>query len=148
MLMPLAVPPADVETVLLQHPGVRDAGVVGVWSDELGTEVPRHVLFHSGSGCMLISRQGVRGTKGRENSPGYWRGRFLQECHKMGGRPRQQVFASQRRYSIHFLCSYRMADGLTGIFIADSIPRGVDGKVFRKDLRKLVGGAVIFRSLL
>lgn len=35
-----AVPPAELEAVLPLHPGVADAGVVGVYSDEEGTELP------------------------------------------------------------------------------------------------------------
>lgn len=33
------VPPAEIETVLMQHPGVRDVGVVGLPDDDAG-ELP------------------------------------------------------------------------------------------------------------
>jgi acyl-coenzyme A synthetase/AMP-(fatty) acid ligase len=34
------VPPAELEAVLLSHEAVNDAGVCGIWSDNLDTEVP------------------------------------------------------------------------------------------------------------
>lgn len=38
------VPPAELESVLLQHPDVADAAVVGVDSVEEATELPRYLL--------------------------------------------------------------------------------------------------------
>jgi acyl-coenzyme A synthetase/AMP-(fatty) acid ligase len=35
------VPPADLEATLLNHPDIADAGVVGIYSDEQATELPR-----------------------------------------------------------------------------------------------------------
>ena len=35
------VAPAELESVLLEHPDIVDAGVVGVVSEELATELPR-----------------------------------------------------------------------------------------------------------
>ncbi|RSH86366.1 uncharacterized protein EHS24_004615 [Apiotrichum porosum] len=35
------VPPAELEALLIQHPHVADAGVVGVWNDAQVTEMPR-----------------------------------------------------------------------------------------------------------
>ncbi|KAG8738132.1 hypothetical protein FRC10_007254 [Ceratobasidium sp. 414] len=35
------VPPADLENVLLTHPDIIDAGVIGVYSEEQATELPR-----------------------------------------------------------------------------------------------------------
>lgn len=37
----ISVPPADLEGVLLTHPKVVDAGVIGVWSEAEATELPR-----------------------------------------------------------------------------------------------------------
>ena len=39
-----AVPPAELESVLLQHPDIADVGVVGVQSDAEATELPRYVI--------------------------------------------------------------------------------------------------------
>ena len=40
------VPPAELEDVLIQHPDIADAGVVGVYSEKEVTEVPRHVRLY------------------------------------------------------------------------------------------------------
>ena len=37
----LAVAPAELEALLLRHPGVDDSGVVGVWDEEKATELPK-----------------------------------------------------------------------------------------------------------
>ncbi|KAF7321297.1 hypothetical protein MKEN_00649700 [Mycena kentingensis (nom. inval.)] len=37
----LQIAPAELEALLLSHPHILDAGVIGVFSDELATEVPR-----------------------------------------------------------------------------------------------------------
>ena len=39
-----AVPPAELENDLLQHPDIADAGVVGVYSEADATELPRLVF--------------------------------------------------------------------------------------------------------
>ncbi|KAG9107916.1 hypothetical protein FRC07_008563 [Ceratobasidium sp. 392] len=40
------VPPADLEAVLLTHPDIVDAGVIGVYSERQGTELPRAYVVH------------------------------------------------------------------------------------------------------
>ena len=35
------VAPAELEGVLIEHPGIIDAGVIGVWSESEQTELPR-----------------------------------------------------------------------------------------------------------
>jgi acyl-coenzyme A synthetase/AMP-(fatty) acid ligase len=43
--MPCSVPPAELESLLLQHPDVADAAVIGIESVSEATELPRFVLF-------------------------------------------------------------------------------------------------------
>jgi len=41
------VPPAELESVLLQHPDVSDSGVIGIHSEEEATELPRAYVVHA-----------------------------------------------------------------------------------------------------
>jgi len=41
------VPPAELESVLLTHPQIADAAVIGVYSDGEATELPRAYVVHS-----------------------------------------------------------------------------------------------------
>ncbi|KAF8507891.1 AMP binding protein [Hysterangium stoloniferum] len=50
------LPPADLEGVLLTHPNVIDAGVIGVWSEAEATEFPRaYVVPRGGAGSLKTS---------------------------------------------------------------------------------------------
>ncbi|KAK8858765.1 hypothetical protein IAR55_002994 [Kwoniella newhampshirensis] len=42
------VPPAELEALLLSHPGVADVGVIGIWSKEQATELPRAYIVPRG----------------------------------------------------------------------------------------------------
>lgn len=39
------VPPAELEALLISHPEVADAGVIGIMSDEEATELPRYIIY-------------------------------------------------------------------------------------------------------
>ena len=39
----IVVAPAELEAILLRHPGVDDSGVIGVWAEDEATELPRWV---------------------------------------------------------------------------------------------------------
>ena len=63
-----AVAPAELEALLLRHPGVDDAGVVGVWSEDQGTELPKYDHFFAKSGIISDLLQGVRSPKGSRDA--------------------------------------------------------------------------------
>jgi hypothetical protein len=45
MAKPLSVPPAELESILLQHPDIVDAAVIGIYSEAEATEFPRCVAY-------------------------------------------------------------------------------------------------------
>ncbi|OOF98605.1 hypothetical protein ASPCADRAFT_139837 [Aspergillus carbonarius ITEM 5010] len=49
------VAPAEIEAVLLTHPGIDDAAVLGVQSSDKGAEVPRAFVVKSASGTNLAA---------------------------------------------------------------------------------------------
>ncbi|RAL06444.1 adenylate-forming enzyme AfeA [Aspergillus ibericus CBS 121593] len=49
------VAPAEIEAVLLTHPGIDDAAILGVQSSDKGTEVPRAFVVKSASGTNLTA---------------------------------------------------------------------------------------------
>ncbi|KAJ1305650.1 hypothetical protein OPQ81_000646 [Rhizoctonia solani] len=59
------VPPADLENVLLTHPDVIDAGVIGVYSEEQATELPRAYVVHR-AGHNSFKSQAERDAFGKE----------------------------------------------------------------------------------
>ncbi|WWD18660.1 hypothetical protein CI109_103113 [Kwoniella shandongensis] len=50
------VPPAELEALLLTHPDVADVGVIGIWSKEQATELPRAYIVPRG-GLSSISEK-------------------------------------------------------------------------------------------
>ncbi|RDL36925.1 Acetyl-CoA synthetase-like protein [Venustampulla echinocandica] len=57
------VPPAELEGLLLGHPDVDDAAVIGVYNAEQATEVPR---------AYVVPRKGIEGTKEKERDIMQW----------------------------------------------------------------------------
>lgn len=99
------VPPAELEALLLTHPDVVDAGVVGVWVEEQATELPR---------AYIVARPGLIPEQGREEA----RSKFGKEIAAwVAGRVAQ----------------HKKLRG--GVKVIDAIPKSPSGKILRKDLR-------------
>jgi 4-coumarate--CoA ligase len=56
----LLVPPAELEGILLGHPDVADAGVIGIFDRKQATELPRHVPLNRINQRMLTCRPAER----------------------------------------------------------------------------------------
>ncbi|CAE6502398.1 unnamed protein product [Rhizoctonia solani] len=59
------VPPADLENVLLTHPDIIDVGVIGVYSEQQATELPRAYVVHR-AGYGSFKSQAERDAFGKE----------------------------------------------------------------------------------
>jgi len=55
------VAPAELESVLLTHPEVGDTAVIGIYREELATELPRAYVVPKGGLDSLIKREGKAG---------------------------------------------------------------------------------------
>ncbi|KAL1406689.1 hypothetical protein Q8F55_008395 [Vanrija albida] len=99
------VAPAELEALLLQHPKVHDAGVIGVWEESQATELPRaYVVASPDAG---VSHEHVHEHHG-----------FIEEI---------KAWVAAR------VANHKKLRG--GIAVVELIPKSPSGKILRKDLR-------------
>ncbi|OQV10171.1 AMP-binding enzyme domain-containing protein [Cladophialophora immunda] len=103
------VPPAELEGYLASHPLIDDVAVVGVESQELGTEVPRAYIVPKNRG--LVSG----GAAGQE-----------QEQHKHAAEIVQWMNAK--------VANHKKLRG--GVKFVDAVPKSVSGKILRRVLKE------------
>lgn len=107
------VPPAELEALLLTHPDVVDAGVVGVWVEEQATELPR---------AYIVARPGKIEKGPREE----------EDRSKFGAEIAQWVAGR--------VAQHKKLRG--GVKVVDAIPKSPSGKILRKDLRVVAQGEI------
>ena len=96
-----AVPPAELENDLLQHPDIADAGVVGVYSEADATELPRSVsslgrslpptngLNFVCNRAYVVHKKGIRGAERRafaQEVQEWIKGRVAKHKYLRGGK--------------------------------------------------------------
>jgi acyl-coenzyme A synthetase/AMP-(fatty) acid ligase len=104
-----AVPPAELEALLLTHSKVADAAVIGVYSDKMATELPR---------AYIVPAQN------------------LGPLAKMSDKRRTAISHEVFEYVKDKAANHKWLRG--GVMLVESIPKSPSGKILRKDLRALV----------
>ncbi|KAI0783024.1 AMP binding protein [Abortiporus biennis] len=101
------VPPAELESILLQHPDIADCAVVGIYSEKQVTELPRAYIVHKNTNTQgLLSPLDTR--------------EFAKSIQKW----------VQSRVARH-----KYLRG--GVSVIDTIPKSAAGKILRRELREL-----------
>jgi len=99
------VPPAELEALLLQHPKVVDAGVVGVYDNSQATELPRaYIAVAPAVSAELADVQA-----------------------------KLEVEAEVAAWVAERVAQHKRLRG--GVCIIDAVPKSPSGKILRKDLR-------------
>ena len=101
------VPPAELEALLLTHPGVADAAVVG-WVDADGVEVPKAFVVRQGAGAD--DRDGAGARAGDADSA----------AEDIVAYVAERVEPYKKIRAVEFI---------------DQIPKSATGKILRRDLR-------------
>lgn len=118
------IPDARVEGILLASPFVTDCAVIGVWSEEQATELPR---AYSQSASLPFSS-----IKYHEcSSPPPARAVVPHPDHAKSPTLQQDVAKHVEQKLAH----HKRLRG--GVFVLDAIPKSASGKILKKDLRVL-----------
>ncbi|KAJ7575981.1 AMP binding protein [Mycena floridula] len=112
------VPPAELESLLLTHPDIADAAVIGLNNPKLATEVPRAYI-------VTTPEKGLT-----SKSPLAQRKAFELEVQKW--------VESQA-------ATHKWLRG--GVVILDTIPKSAAGKILRRDLRELAKAELLKAKL-
>ncbi|KAG8720269.1 hypothetical protein FRC08_000705 [Ceratobasidium sp. 394] len=116
------VPPADLENVLLSHPDIVDAGVIGVDDVEQATELPRAYVVHR-AGYNSFKSQAER--KAFESGVQTWiQDKVAKHKYLRGGK---LVSCPRKRYLTWII----------GVCVIEAIPKSPSGKILRRQLRDL-----------
>lgn len=109
------MPPAELEALLLTHPEVSDAAVIGVYNEDQATELPRaYVVLSDGKGDDSAGQKIIG-----------WVAERVANHKKLRGCVALHV---RRRFLILCLCS--------GVRFVDEIPKSPSGKILRRVLKE------------
>ena len=125
----IIVPPAEMEALLLQHPQIVDAAVVGVYSEKHVTELPRFA-FPRCTFRIIIARR-LNLISPIASSRAY-------VVPKMKPRPGAECAAFSKEVQEWVQCRVAKHKFLRGgVVIIDQVPKSAAGKILRRQLRDL-----------
>lgn len=117
------MPPAELESLLLQHPDIADAGVVGIDSHAEATELPRYVFLTSVNlhNIYLILAFG--------NSA------YVVHAKGLSSEEEKKVFGkSVQKWIEGRVAKHKYLRG--GAIVIDAIPKSASGKILRRELKE------------
>lgn len=116
--MTATVAPAELEGLLIDHKDVADAGVIGVWDEKQGTELPRWVA----AAIRVILTHSAYIVPSRDAAANLTPANQAEYTKTVGDWIAGQVAPHKRLRG--------------GIIVIESIPKSPSGKILRKDLRE------------
>ncbi|EKM53455.1 uncharacterized protein PHACADRAFT_197887 [Phanerochaete carnosa HHB-10118-sp] len=101
------VPPAELEGVLIEHPDIADAGVVGVYSDVEATELPRQVAIRD---CQCLGCTAYRDCRA-----------YVVPARKLTPGEKKEFAESVEKWVRSKLARHKYLRG--GVIVVDAIPK-------------------------